>query len=165
VAGVDVRGVLWAEHHSAEENRRASQLLDAYRVLVGVVVVVIAGLSVLTTMAKAVSERTREIGTLRSLGFLRRQVVALFALEAALLSAVASTVGLVATLAATAALNALRISYDAGVMAQPIPLRIALMPGTWAVAAIFLAVVAALAAVVPARRAARAPIPDALTHV
>lgn len=28
-------------------------------------------MTVLTTMAKAVAERTREIGTLRSLGFLR----------------------------------------------------------------------------------------------
>lgn len=163
--GLDVRGVLWADHHSAVENRRASEMLRAYRVLVGVVVVLIAGLSVLTTMAKAVSERTREIGTLRSLGFLRRHVVALFAMEAALLAAIASAIGLAATLAATAALNASGITYDAGVAAQPLPLRVALMPGTWAAAGLFLAAVGALAAVVPARRAAKGRIPDALTHV
>jgi len=163
--GLDVVGTRWADHAMGEEQRRGLALLGGFRNLVGLVVVLIAGMSVLTTMAKAVAERTREIGTLRSLGFLRRHVVALFALEAGLLAVIASAVGLAATLALTALVNAARIRYDAGMMAQPFLLRVAFVPGTYAAAAGFLAAVAALAAVVPARRAARARIPDALTHV
>jgi ABC-type antimicrobial peptide transport system permease subunit len=122
-------------------------------------------MTVLTTMARAVAERTREIGTLRSLGFLRRHVVALFALEAGILAALASAIGLAVAVAVTALVNAAGVTYDAGLMAQPFPLRLELVPGTWARAAVFLAAVAAVAAAIPARRASRARIPDALTHV
>jgi putative ABC transport system permease protein len=138
---------------------------DETDTLVGFLVVVIAGMTVLSMMAKAVAERTREIGTLRSLGFLRRQIVSLFALEAALLAAVASAIGLAATASVTALVNAAGVIYDAGLMAQPFPLHIEYVPGTYLAAGAFLSAVAALAAVLPARRAVRAPIPDALTHV
>ncbi len=163
--GADVRCTRYWDHYMSEEGRRGRALLFGFRNLVGLLVVVIAGMTVLTTMAKAVAERTREIGTLRSLGFLRRQIVALFAMEAAILAAIASAIGLAVAVAVTALVNAAGVTYDAGLMAQPFPLHLALVPGTWAAAAAFLAAVAALAAVVPARRAARARIPDALTHV
>ncbi len=163
--GVDVVCTRYAEHYMGEEFRRGQALFAGFRNLVGVLVVVIAAMTVLTTMAKAVAERTREVGTLRSLGFVRRQIVALFALEAAILGAVASAVGLAATLAITALVNAAHVTYDAGILAQPFVLQVSFVPGTYVAAAAFLAAVAALAAVVPARRAARARIPDALTHV
>jgi putative ABC transport system permease protein len=163
--GVDVRCTRYWDHYMSEEGRRGRALLFGFRNLVGLLVVVIAAMTVLTTMAKAVAERTREIGTLRSLGFLRRQVVALFALEAGILAAIASAIGLAVTVAVTALVNAAGVTYDAGLMAQPFPLRLELVPGTWAWAAVFLAAVAAVAAAIPARRAARARIPDALTHV
>ena len=153
------------EHTSGVEARRGTQTLAFFRALVAVVVVVIAAMSVLTTMAKAVSERTREIGTLRSLGFLRRHVVALFALEAALLAAVASAIGFVVTVAATAAANGSGITYKMGLLAQPVRLGVRYLPLTWLGAAAFLSLAGALAAVVPARRAVKARIPDALTHV
>jgi putative ABC transport system permease protein len=163
--GVDVRCTRYMDNYMAEETRRGQVVLFGFRNLVGFLVVVIAGMTVLTTMAKAVAERTREIGTLRSLGFLRRQIVALFALEAALLAAVASAIGLAVALGVTALVNAAGVTYDAGLMAQPFPLHLEYVPGTYVAAAAFLSAVAAVAAVLPARRAARARIPDALTHV
>jgi putative ABC transport system permease protein len=163
--GLDVHSTRYLDHFMSEEYRRGQSLLGGFQSLVGVLVVIIAGMTVLTTMAKAVAERTREIGTLRSLGFVRRQIVALFALEAGILAAIASAIGLGATVAVTALVNAARVTYDAGIMAQPFPLHVDYEPRTWVAAAAFLAAVAALAAVVPARRAARARIPDALTHV
>jgi putative ABC transport system permease protein len=163
--GVDVRCTDYWHHYMSEEPRRGRVLLAGFQNLVGILVVVIAGMTVLTTMAKAVAERTREIGTLRSLGFLRRQIVALFAIEAGLLAAVASAVGLAVAIGVTALVNAAGITYDAGLMAQPFPLHIGYVPGTYLAAAAFLSAVAALAAIVPARRAARARIPEALTHV
>jgi putative ABC transport system permease protein len=163
--GVDVRCTDYWHHYMSEEPRRGRVLLGGFQNLVGILVVVIAGMTVLTTMAKAVAERTREIGTLRSLGFLRRQIVALFALEAGILAAIASAIGLAAAVGITLLVNAAGITYDAGLMAQPFQLRLELVPRTWVGAAAFLAAIAALAAVVPARHAARACIPDALTHL
>lgn len=89
----------------------------------------------------------------------------LFALEAGILAAIASALGLAAAIAVTAVVNAAGVTYDAGLMAQPFPLHLELVPATWAWAAAFLAAVGAIAAVIPARRAARARISDALTHV
>jgi putative ABC transport system permease protein len=163
--GIELEAVPWQEHISGEESRRTTKLLGTYRVLVALVVVLIAAMSVLTTMAKAVAERTREVGTLRSLGFLRRDVVRLFAVEAVLLSLLGTAVGAVAAVAVALAVNGAGITYDAGLMSLPFPLRIALVPATFAASAAFLALLATAAAVLPARRAARARIPEALAHV
>jgi putative ABC transport system permease protein len=162
--GLALTAMPWQEHTSGVEHRRGVQILNVFRALMGSVVVLIAGMTVLTTMAKAVSERTREIGTLRSLGFLRRQIVLLFALEAALLAAVACAFGLALTVGVTAAANASGVLYDGGIFAQPVRLTIAYLPWTWAGTAALLSLVAGLAAVIPARRASRARIPDALSH-
>ena len=122
-------------------------------------------MSVLMTMMKAVSERTREIGTLRSLGFLRRHVLALFMLEAALLAMLASAVGVILTLGATLAINHLGITYKGGMAVEAIPLAVQVVPGAYLFAVGFLSLVAMAAAIVPARRGARLAIPDALGHV
>jgi putative ABC transport system permease protein len=163
--GLSLVAMPWGLHANAEENRRSMKVLGVYRALVAGVVVLIAALSVLTTMAKAVSERTREIGTLRSLGFLRRHVVGLFALEGAMLALAGTAVGAALALAITLVVNQAGLTYDGGIMSMPIALKIGLRPDTYLAAAGLLALLAALAAVVPARRAARARIPDALGHV
>jgi putative ABC transport system permease protein len=162
--GIALDAMPWKAHYLGQPFREGMQLLGAFRGLMALVVVALAGMAVFTTMAKAVSERTREIGTLRSLGFLRRHVIGLFALEAALLSAGACAVGLAASLAVTAAVNGAGITYRAGLMSEPIPLGISLDPGSWLFAAAFLVGVAVAAAYLPARRAARARIPDSLAY-
>lgn len=98
-------------------------------------------MSVLMTMMKSVSERTREIGTLRSLGFLRRHIVGLFAL------------------------NGAGITYKAGVLSESIPLVVGVSPRAYVFGFVFLTGVAIAAALLPARRAARMGIPEALGHV
>lgn len=86
-------------------------LLAAFRSFVVVIVIAIAAMSVSMTMMRAVAERTREVGMLRSLGFLRRHVVALFLLEASLLALASCGVGAIAALALIAACNRSGISY------------------------------------------------------
>jgi putative ABC transport system permease protein len=163
--GVSLVAMPWSRHAYAEESRRVVKVLDVYRAIVATVVVLIAALSVLTTMAKAVNERTREIGTLRSLGFLQRYVVTLFALEAALLALVGTVVGAGLSLVVTFLVNRAGIVYDAGILSVPISAKVAVRPDTYLACAVFLAVLAAIAAVFPARHAAATPIPDALSHV
>lgn len=163
-AGFELDVVPWAEHPFAELYRRTDSILAVYRNLVVLIVVTIAGMSVLTTMLKSVNERIREIGTLRSLGFRKRHVLALFSVESAILALCASAVGLGATVALTQLINRAHFSYDGGVAATPIPLSVSLVPGACAFAVLFLSGVAVLAALLPARRAARLAIPDALGH-
>ncbi len=165
VAGVSLVAMPWGKHSFAEENRRVVKVLDVYRAIVATIVVLIAALSVLTTMAKSVNERTREIGTLRSLGFLQRHVVTLFALEAAFLALVGTVVGACLSLVVTVLVNHAGIVYDAGILSVPISAKVAVRPDTYLVSAAFLATLAALAAVFPARHAAASSIPDALSHV
>jgi putative ABC transport system permease protein len=162
--GVDVVAVPWRQHYWGELYRRSMTLLGLYRFLVIVIVVTIAGMSVFTTMLKAVNERVREIGTLRSIGYRRRHIVALFTMESAMLALLSSLVGLAATAVITALINAADVTYSGGIASQPIPLTVSLLASASAFAAAFLSGVAVLAAVFPARRAARLPIPDALGH-
>lgn len=162
--GLDLAAVPWDEHVIAEMYRRSTSILSIYRNLVVLIVVTIAGMSVLTTMLKAVNERVREIGTLRSIGFRRRHVLGLFSFEAALLGAVSSGVGLVATWGLIHLINGAGLSYNGGVAATPIPLTVSLVPAACVFALVFLSGVAMIAALLPARRAARLSIPDALGH-
>jgi putative ABC transport system permease protein len=160
--GIALEAVPWEEHWVGDDWRLGMQILGAFRSLMALVVVVIAGMAVFTTMVKSVSERTREIGTLRSIGFTRRQIVTLFAVEAGLLTVIASALGLLVTLVVTHGLTAAGLTYNAGVMAEPIRLGIAYVPATYLSTAAYLAVLAGIAGLLPARRAARRPIPDAL---
>jgi putative ABC transport system permease protein len=162
--GLDLAAVPWDQHVISDLYRRSSSILSIYRNLVVLIVVAIAGMSVLTTMLKAVNERVREIGTLRSIGFRQPHVIALFTMEAAVLGVVSSGIGLVATWALTRLINAAAWSYDGGVAATPIPLTVSLVPAACLFALVFLSGVAMLAALLPARRAARLAIPDALGH-
>jgi putative ABC transport system permease protein len=163
--GDDIQATPWQRHVYAEMHGKTMNLLGLYRTFVVVIVVTIAGMSVFTTMLKAVNERVREIGTLRSLGYRRRHVLALFTLEAVLLALVACVIGLIATLVVSAGVNAAGLGYRGGLAAQPIPFTIAVVPSAYAFAMLFLSGVAVLAALMPSRRAARLGIPDALGHV
>lgn len=163
--GLALDAMRWQEHWSGEVYRRGMELLGLFRSFVVVIVVAIAAMSVLMTMMRAVSERTREVGMLRSLGFLRRQVVALFLLEAFYLAMASCAVGAAATGVLIFVCNRSGVTYKAGLLADSIPLAVAVVPTVWALAVAFLSIVAMLAAWLPARRAARLSIPEALGHV
>jgi putative ABC transport system permease protein len=163
--GLRLEAVPWYEHALAELFRRGRDLLRVYRSFVVLIVVTIAGMSVLTTMMKAVAERTREIGTLRSLGFRRWHIVSLFALEAGLLAVMSAVVGLGVTLALTWGINQSGVTYKAGVLSESIRLSVAVVPSAYVFATLFLSGVAMLAALLPASRGARMNITEALGHI
>jgi putative ABC transport system permease protein len=162
--GLAIDAVPWQRSYFGEQYNQGMGIMRTLRSLMGIVVVAISGMAIFSTMVKVVSERTREIGTLRSLGFVRGQVTRLFALEAAILSASACFAGLLLTLGITALINGARVTYNAGLMANPLPLGVEVDPGSYLLAAAFLTGIAVFAAWLPARRAARTKIPDALTY-
>ena len=69
--------------------------IDWFVWIVSLVSVIVGGLGVLNTMLMAVSERTREIGTLRAVGWSRGQVLRMILSEGIVISVVGGALGLV----------------------------------------------------------------------
>lgn len=104
----------------------------------------VAGVGIMNVMLVSVSERTPEVGLLRALGATRRQVLALFLTEAALLSSLGGALGLgVGWLAA----QAIRLAYPAFPVAAPLWAAVAALLVSLATGLVF--------GVVPALRATR----------
>jgi putative ABC transport system permease protein len=129
------------------------------------IVLTVVLMSVANSMGMAVVERTREIGTLRAIGLRRAGVVRLFVGEAALLVLLGCAVGLLLTLGVRYGINVADISYVPPNQTEPVPLLVDLDAARIAFTALMMAVVGAFAAWMPARRAAKQPIIDALGHV
>ena len=120
---------------------------------VAVTVVVIGALLVFVTMMGAISERTREIGIFRAIGYRRRHVLHLVLMEAAIVSALAGVLGYLTGVAATLAALPLLDGGKASWQWNP----------TLAVAAVVAAVfVGLLASLQPALRASRLEPSEAL---
>jgi putative ABC transport system permease protein len=74
-----------------------SQILGVLTLAVGAIAAIslsVAGIGIMNVMLVSVSERTREVGLLRAVGVGRRQVLAVFLTEAALLSGAGGLLGL-----------------------------------------------------------------------
>lgn len=129
------------------------------------IVLTVVVMSVANSMSMTVVERTREIGTLRAIGLKRSGVVWLFATESLVLTLAGCLVGLLVTLGVRYGINVAGISYTPPNSATPIPLLVDMDAERILFTLVLMGVVGTLAALLPARRAARQPIIDALGHV
>ncbi len=110
------------------------------------------------TMYAAVSNRTGEIGTLRALGFPRRSVLAAFLLESLFLSLLGGVIGLcIASL-----MQLVSVSTMNWQSFSEIAFRFSLTPRIVLQSLAFAALMGVLGGVLPAARAARLKIVDAL---
>ena len=147
-----------------------SWILSAVRTLSTLLVfilMVIVVIGILNTLAIAIRERTREIGTLRAIGMQRRKVLWLFLLEALLLGAAGTALGALAGAGLGALVNAARLGVPESVqmflLQQHLSLR--LEPAAVALAVAALTLLTTLAAILPARRAARLKPVTAMHHI
>jgi putative ABC transport system permease protein len=135
-------------------------------VFLGSVVGVLVVLAASNTLVMAVMERVREIGTLRAIGTGRGQVAGLLLAEAAWLGLLGALCGALLAIAATWAIDAAHFAMPPPPGAvDPIDLQLAWVPEAYLGAAGLMLVVLLAAALVPALRAARLSIVDALGHV
>jgi len=127
--------------------------------------IVIAG--ILNTLAIAIRERTREIGTLRAIGMQRPQVLWLFLLEAALLGAAGAGAGSLAGAAVATAINAANIAVPEAVRVLTLQRRLTLALDLGSIVAYAAAIAGAttLASLFPAWRAARLRPVTAMYHI
>jgi putative ABC transport system permease protein len=145
--------------------RKVRKMFDIIFFFLFVIVLVISIMSVVNTVNMAVMERIREIGTLRALGMRRARIVWLFALESGILGVVGSLLGALLTVACWLGVSAAKPTWIPPMITQRIPLEIRLVPETMLIAFLFLLVLSVGAACIPARRAVRQSIVDALGHV
>ena len=129
------------------------------------IILVIVVMSTVNTMGMAVLERTREIGTLRALGLKRRGTSLLFAMEGGLLGLFGSFIGVVLHVSVWAVIRALSPTYTPPGSSTPVPLIVDLVPQTLFVLMLCLIFLSLSAAIIPARRAAKQNVVDALGHV
>ena len=129
------------------------------------IVFIIVVMSVINTMGMAVLERTREIGTLRALGLKRRGVSLLFAIEGAMLGFLGTILGIVLNIAIWAVIRTIEPTYIPPGVSTPVPLVVNLLPQAMFSLMVFLILLSLIAAILPARRAAKQNVVDALGHV
>lgn len=142
--------------------REQSQGLGTFIKVLGVLVTVIfsigAMIGAMITMYAAVANRVVEVGTMRALGFQRRSVLGAFLLESVLLG----LVGGVAGLALAALLSFARVSTLNFSSFAEIGFGFALSPAVIVNALIFAVVMGVVGGFLPAVRAARLNIVNAL---
>jgi putative ABC transport system permease protein len=132
---------------------------------IGSVVAAVAGFSVLNATTLAVIERTREMGTLRSLGFTRPQVLALFLREATVLAALGVLAGAALGLLWTLAVNQAGIRFTPPGAAGTIQLLLRPTPVLFLGLAILVGPLTLAATWIAVRRRLRRGVCDLLTMV
>lgn len=168
---------IFAAHNLPLEVREFTDLQPTYGQVLGMfaaifsfislIMAVIVLFTVVNTMSMSVMERVNEIGTLRALGVRRAGVRRQFVAEGWILGMIGATVGVLAALAIAAAVNRAHLTWMPPSNSEPVPLSVMLSGNPVLLTACWIALVAVatLAALVPANRAARLPVVDALRHV
>jgi putative ABC transport system permease protein len=137
-----------------EQKKQINTLLDIIYALLGLAVI-IAVLGIVNTLALSVIERVREVGLLRAVGMGRGQLRRMVLLESVAIAVLGAVLGIVMGIGFGIALQ--RAVSDQGIDVLSIP---------WAQFLVFVvvaALVGMLAAVLPARRAARLDVLAAIT--
>jgi putative ABC transport system permease protein len=147
----------------AEFLSEQSGMLTSFIENIGVAIAILMGLGAvfgaLNTMYSAVASRTREIATLRALGFGRSPVIMSVMFESLALALIGGTVG---ALAAYFAFNGFQASTINWQTFSQIAFAFAVTPKLLVTATILAAVIGLVGGLFPAIRAARLPIATAL---
>ena len=121
------------------------RIMDVVALAVGAIAAIsllVGSIGILTMMWISVNERTSEIGLAKALGATPRQILALFLIEASILSTAGGVLGLVTGLGAAAALRLIGIPMHTPVLFVALALVVSFAVGL-------------LSGILPARRAAR----------
>jgi ABC-type lipoprotein release transport system permease subunit len=163
--GTDLRAYPWSDFAEATVNAVRADSGSFWIMLALMALLSFLGLT--NSMAMNVNERIPEIGTLRAIGAKRRDIFALFSQESLLLGLVASVAG--ALLAAPVALYISRVGFDmGGLFPEDIPIPFGdrfyadYRVVHFCIGVLFGAVAAYIGAILPARRASRIGVAQAM---
>jgi ABC-type lipoprotein release transport system permease subunit len=142
----------------AEQSEALAKFIDYLGVSISVIFSIGAIIGAMITMYASVASRTGEIGTLRALGFSRAAILAAFMLESLLLGLVGGVVGVVAA----SFMQALSISTTNFQTFAEVAFSFSLTPRIVVAALVFALAMGFVGGFLPAARAARMKIVDAL---
>ena len=145
----------------------AWQRVVRWESLLVVILMAVVVIGILNTLAIAIRERTREIGTLRAIGMQRSKVRWLILVETALLAVLGTAAGALGATGVALGLNAAGIALPEAVQVFLAQERLTFLLAPRAIVAdvLFLPAVTVLASWFPARRAARLKPITAMHHV
>jgi putative ABC transport system permease protein len=135
------------------QGAQVDKLLGLFTALLGLAIL-IALVGIVNTLALSIFERTREIGLLRAVGMSRRQVRTMIRWEAVIIAVFGALLGTVVGLVFGWAL--VRALHDQGVTVLSLPV------GRLVFDVVFAGVAGVIAAVLPARRAAKLDVLQAI---
>jgi putative ABC transport system permease protein len=143
------------------QSETTGTLIRVFATFVTAILSIGAVFGAMNTMYAAVAYRTREIGTLRALGFSRSRIVSAFLAESVALALVGGAIGCALALPvhglSTGAMNMTSFSELA--------FKFRITPGLLANGMVFSAVMGAVGGLLPALRAARIPVARALREI
>jgi ABC-type antimicrobial peptide transport system permease subunit len=157
----DPRLTLEAKRESrfyAEQSEALSKFISYLGISISVIFSIGAIIGAMITMYASVASRTGEIGTLRALGFSRASILAAFMLESLMLGLIGGVIGLVAA----SFMQALSISTMNFQTFAEIAFSFTLTPEIIVAALAFSLAMGFIGGFLPAARAARMKIVDAL---
>ena len=146
--------------------KQVRSLFSTIFVFLGVIVFFMVLMSSVNTLLMTMFERTREIGTMLAMGTPRVWIVALFMLEATLIGVLGALVGVLAGNLFGVLLNhsGLSLPPPPG-NTFPMPFKVLHVPSLMIGSSLLVIVSLALASILPAIRASRLQIAEALAHV
>jgi putative ABC transport system permease protein len=146
--------------------KQVSTMFNGIFLFMGIIVFFMVLMSSVNTLLMSMFERTREIGTMLAMGTPRAWIVALFMLEATLLGVMGAIVGLVGGNLLGALLNAsgLHMPPPPGYTVA-IPFKVLHVPAQMVGSSLLVIISLAFASILPAIRASRLQIAEALAHV
>ena len=136
-----------------DQFQKSLSIFSKFFLIFAIVALVVGAYIILNTFAITVAQRTRENGLLRALGASRRQVLASVLIEALAVGVIAALLGLAAGVAVAAGLKALLSAFGVSLPGGSLVLN-----ARTVVASLVIGIgVTLIAAISPARRAAKVP--------
>src|SRR5215469_7544282 len=146
--------------------KQVRTLFSGIFLFLGIIVFFMVLMASVNTLLMAMFERTREIGTMLAMGTPRAWIIGLFMAEATVLGVLGAALGVTVGNLLGMALNAsgLHLPPPPG-YTTAIPFRVLHIPGIMIGSSVMVVVSLAMASILPAVRASRLQIVEALSHV
>src|SRR5438045_6985451 len=149
------------QDYYAEQSRAMTTVIRVFGTFVTLILSIGAVFGAMNTMYAAVAYRTREIGTLRALGFSRLRIVAAFLVESVELALVGGLLGCVLALP----VHGLSTGTTNFSSFSEVAFKFRITPTLLVVGLVFSALMGAVGGLLPALRAARIPVARALREI
>jgi putative ABC transport system permease protein len=149
------------QEYYAEQSQAMTTVIRVFGTFVTLILSIGAVFGAMNTMYAAVAYRTREIGTLRALGFSQWRIVSAFLVESIALALVGGVIGCILALP----VHGLSTGTTNFSSFSEVAFKFRITPGLLAGGLIFSALMGAVGGLLPAMRAARLPVARALREI